>query len=90
MFYLLNCDILKSARQRVGELSDIDNYKSLAHTFHSMFEIFNAWSNEAEKFQSGEISKEDYDTWRYNYQEIEAERFKDSIDRLRAEKQGNI
>jgi len=55
-----------------------------------MFEIFNAWSNEAEKFQSGEISKEDYDTWRYNYQEIEAERFKDSIDRLRAEKEGNI
>jgi len=55
-------------------------------SYHSMFEIFNAWSNEAEKFKNGEISKEDYDAWRYNYQEIEAERFKDSIDRLRTEK----
>ena len=51
-----------------------------------MFEIFNSWSNEAEKLKNGEISKEDYDAWRYNYQEIEAERFRDPIDRLRAEK----
>ena len=55
-------------------------------SYHSMFDIFNIWSNEAEKLANGEISKEDYDAWRYNYQEIEAERFKDSIDRLRAEK----
>jgi len=60
--------------------------KSKGGTYLSMFDIFNAWSNEAEKLANGEISKEDYDAWRYNYQEIEAERFKDSIDRLRAEK----
>ena len=55
-------------------------------SYHSMFEIFDVWSNEAEKLENGEISKEDYDTWRYNYQEIETKRFRDSIDRLREEK----
>jgi len=54
--------------------------------YSSMFDIFNTWSKEAEKLKSGEITKEEYDTWRYNYPKIEAERFKDSINKLRAEK----
>ena len=52
----------------------------------SMFDIFNAWNKESEKLKNGEITKEEYDAWRYNYPRIEAERFKDSIDKLRAEK----
>ena len=55
-------------------------------SFHSMFEIFNAWNNETKKLKSGEITKEEYDAWRYNYPRIEAERFKDSIDKLQVEK----
>jgi transcriptional regulator with XRE-family HTH domain len=55
-------------------------------SYLSMFDIFNAWSNEAEKFKNGEISKEEYDTWRYNYPKIEAERTKERLDELRTEK----
>lgn len=35
--------------------------------------MFGAWQKESEKFQNGENSKEDYDTWRY-YPSIETER----------------
>ncbi|MGN0630219.1 MAG: hypothetical protein ACI4JN_02720 [Ruminococcus sp.] len=33
----------------------------------TMFEIFTAWIEQAEKLKNGEISKEEYDNWRYNY-----------------------
>lgn len=56
-------------------------------SYLSLFDIFNAWSSEAEKLKSGEISKEDYDAWRYNYPKIEAERAKERLDMLRTEKQ---
>ena len=36
-------------------------------TYLSMFDIFTAWHQEAEKFACGEITKEEYDAWRYNY-----------------------
>ncbi len=32
---------------------------------------FAAWQKEAEKYRAGEISKEDYDKWRYNYPEYD-------------------
>ena len=35
-----------------------------------MFEMFSAWQKQAEKFKNGEISKEEYDQWRYNYPEF--------------------
>ena len=54
-------------------------------SYLSMFDIFNAWSNEHEKFKSGEIAKEEYDAWRYNYPKIEAERTKERLDTLRTE-----
>ena len=34
-----------------------------------MFDMFSAWQEQAEKFQNGEITKEEYDNWRYNYPE---------------------
>lgn len=34
-----------------------------------------AWHQEAEKLEKGEISKKDYDNWRYRYPRVEAERF---------------
>ena len=33
----------------------------------SMFDMFSAWEREAAKLQNGEITKEEYDQWRYNY-----------------------
>lgn len=60
--------------------------KSKGSTYLSMFDLFHAWQQESEKLKAGEITKEEYDAWRYNYPKIEAERFQDSIDKLRAEK----
>ena len=37
-----------------------------------LINCFAAWEKEAEKYRSGEISKEDYDQWRYNYPEYDA------------------
>jgi len=42
----------------------------------TLFDIFNAWSKESEKLKKGEITKEEYDVWRYNYPRIESERTK--------------
>lgn len=67
-----------------GELSLTLDRES--KSFHSMFDIFDAWSREAEKLKNGEITKEEYDDWRYNYPRIEAERTKERLDALRAEK----
>ena len=53
----------------------------------SMFDMFNAWSKESEKLNRGEISKEDYDQWRYNYPKAETERTSERLDALRAEKE---
>ena len=30
-------------------------------------EMLNAWAKQAEKYHNGDISREDYDRWRYNY-----------------------
>ncbi len=36
-------------------------------SYHSMFSNISAWQQETEKLENGEISKEEYDKWRYNY-----------------------
>ena len=54
-------------------ISDIDGEpclrldKSRGKTYRAMFEHFDAWRQEAGKLENGEITKEDYDAWRYNY-----------------------
>ena len=32
-----------------------------------LFEMLTAWAQQAEKLRNGDISREDYDKWRYNY-----------------------
>ena len=32
-----------------------------------LFEMLTAWAEQAEKYRNGEINREDYDKWRYNY-----------------------
>jgi len=60
--------------------------KSSRTVFANLLDYFIAWNNESQKFKNGEITKEEYDTWRYNYPRIEAERFKKELDTRRAEK----
>ncbi len=36
-------------------------------SYLSMLDMFHAWQRESEKLKSGEITKEEYDDWRYNY-----------------------
>ena len=41
--------------------------KSKGTTYLSMFDIFHSWHEMAVKLKNGEITKDEYDTWRYNY-----------------------
>lgn len=46
-------------------------------------DMFQARQEQAEKLQSGEITKEKYDQWRYTYPQMSAAKFKESVDALR-------
>ncbi|WP_276799425.1 helix-turn-helix domain-containing protein [Fannyhessea vaginae] len=55
---------------RIDKLSDevcIRLDKGMSTNYITMFEMFSAWQKQSEKLKSGEISKEEYDQWRYNY-----------------------
>ena len=60
--------------------------KSKGMTDLSLFDMFSAWQQQAKKLRSGEITKEEYDAWHYNYPQIEAERTKAVLDAYRSEK----
>ena len=54
---------------RVGKLNDevclkLDKNDS---SYHSYFEMQTTWQHKAEQLENGEISKEEYDQWRYTY-----------------------
>ena len=36
-----------------------------------MFDMFHAWQEQAAKLEQGEITKEEYDQWRYKYPELD-------------------
>ena len=36
-------------------------------SYLSMFDMFHAWQQQSAKLENGEISKEEYDEWRYKY-----------------------
>ena len=59
--------------------------KSKGTTYLSMFEMLSTWAEQAEKLKAGEITKEDYDRWRYTYPEMEVQRTKQELDALRTE-----
>lgn len=55
---------------KVGEIEGevclrLDKFKGT--TYLSMFDMLTAWQEVAAKLERGEISKEEYDAWRYNY-----------------------
>lgn len=45
--------------------------KTRGTSYVSMFEMLNAWRQEAIKLETGEITKEHYDQWRYRYPEFD-------------------
>lgn len=45
--------------------------KSKGVTYLSMFDMFHAWQEQAAKFNAGEITKEEYDQWRYTYPKMD-------------------
>ena len=57
--------------------------KNRGTSYISLLERFTAWQKEAEKYRNGEISKEEYDRWRYTYPEVEVQRTRDALDELR-------
>ena len=74
---------------RIGEIDGeiclrLDRSRGL--TYASMFEMFSKWANEAKKLEAGEITKEEYDHWRYTYPAVEAQRTRDELDVLRAKR----
>ena len=55
---------------RIGKLDDelcICLDKGMGTNYLTMFDMFSAWQEQAEKLKNGEITKEEYDHWRYNY-----------------------
>ena len=46
--------------------------KGMGTNYISMFEMFSAWQEQAEKLKNGEITKEEYDNWRYTYPQEKA------------------
>ena len=49
-----------------GELClRLDKHKGSEYI--SMFDMLSAWYEQEEKYHNGEITKEEYDRWRYNY-----------------------
>ena len=57
--------------------------KNRGTSYISLLERFTAWQKEAEKYRNGEISKEEYDRWRYTYPEVAVQRARDTLDELR-------
>ena len=49
----------------------------------SISEMLSSWNSEFEKLKSGEITKEEYDMWRYSYPRINAERLHEEFKKLK-------
>lgn len=47
----------------------LDNFKG--RDYAEMIKMFTAWRQEAAKLEAGEITKEEYDKWRYRYPEFD-------------------
>jgi hypothetical protein len=74
---------------RIGEIEGelcLRLDKSKGTTYLSMFDMFHAWQEQAAKLDAGEITKEEYDQWRYTYPKMETEKFRSELNTLRASK----
>ena len=60
--------------------------KSRGTMYHAMFEMLYAWSKQKKRLAAGEITREEYDRWRYTYPAMEAQRTREELDALRGKK----
>ena len=77
---------------QIGEINGevclhLDNSRGTSYL--SMLNMLHSWQQETEKLKSGEITKEDYDHWRYTYPKMDAERTKAVLDARRSERTGD-
>lgn len=65
------CDNLSAKKGfNIAQLDDelcIRLDKGMGTNYLTMFDMFSAWQEQTEKLKNGEITKEEYDNWRYNY-----------------------
>ncbi len=59
---------------RIGEIDGevclrLDKFKG--HDYKNLFEMFYSWNEQAQKLNRGEITKEEYDRWRYYYPDFD-------------------
>ena len=54
-----------------GKTSDVCLDSSISAPGSSADEMLRAWMEQADKLENGEISKEEYDEWRYKYPELD-------------------
>lgn len=60
--------------------------KSKRTTYVSMFDMLYAWKEQKAKLNNDEITKEEYNQWRYTYPKMEKEKFRADLEALRAKK----
>ena len=56
---------------------------------HSLNEMFRLWHREYQKFLNGEITKEEYDHWRYTFPKVEGDRFEERLKKMREKEKGH-
>lgn len=62
----------------------------LGENNESMSDNLRLWCKEAQKLQKGEISKEEYDSWRYTFPEVEAEQTKAKLKAIQDKEKANL
>ena len=72
MHTLFTCEDLYGLQ--IGEIDGIpcirlDKFRG--RTYEDMFKMLDAWRQEAAKLETGEITKDEYDKWRYRYPEFD-------------------
>ena len=68
--YLVLCRYLNCLLKASMILFEISSLKTFnPNILRSVSQMLTAWAEQAEKYRSGEISKEQYDEWRYTYPE---------------------
>lgn len=60
----------------------LDRYVENQKAFE-LNDLFRLWHNEYQKFLNGEITKEEYDHWRYTYPRVEADRTQQRLKEMR-------
>lgn len=57
-------------------------------TYLTMFDMFYEWQQKYAKLQNEEITKEEYDQWRYNYPRIDSGSFHKVVGETRSKRKG--